>query len=45
MAPAGMLSVDGSARMIFCFILMVAFLKVFKGNVIERVLVSEVAEF
>lgn len=45
MAPAGVLSMEGSARMIFYFILMVALLKVFKGNVIERVLVSEVTEF
>lgn len=29
----------------FYFILMVTLLKVFKGNVIERVLVSEVTEF
>lgn len=31
--------------MVFYFILMVTLLKVFKGNVIESVLVSEVTEF
>lgn len=36
---------DGSARMIFYSILMVTLLKVFKSNLIERILVSEVTEF
>lgn len=45
MAPAGVLSMDGSARMMFYFILMVALLKVFKCNVIERGLVSEFTKF
>lgn len=45
MAPAGVLSMGGSARMIFYFILMVAMLEVFKGSVIERVLASEVTKF
>lgn len=45
MAPGGVLSMDGSARIIFYFILMVPLLNVFKTSVIERGLVSEVTEF
>lgn len=45
MAPVGVLSMGGSARMIFYFILMVALLEVFKGNVIKRILASGVTEF
>lgn len=45
MAPMGVLPLDGSARMIFYFILMVTLLKVFKSNVIGSVLVSEVTGF